>query len=143
MKNLFKSALGLWASFLIVSSAWAGRLAPLETFEGQTGLATLTEVTDALLSSENVEGAFGIKKKWIFEKVSDGEITATLFDRQYMVKVTIIYDTEKYTIAYKDSTNLNYDGGSIHPSYNKWVAALKMSIDKTFTQVKADAANKK
>jgi hypothetical protein len=78
--------------------------------------------------------------KWICEKARDGEIVATLFDRSYMVKVTIAYDTEKYQITYKDSANLKYNGSTIHRSYERWVGALKMNIDKTFT-IKRAAAN--
>jgi len=140
MKVLTRSMLTVVACLLLASPVFAARTEPIRTFEGETGMARLSQVTDVLMSADDVPGAFGLKAKWIFEKVKPGEIVATLFQRQIMVKVTIAYDTKKYTITYKDSSNFNHDGTRIHTSYGKWVGALKMNIDRTFTEHRAAAA---
>ena len=40
----------------------------------------------------------------------------------------VVYDTKSYSIKYKDSSNLNYDGKSIHKNYNGWVENLDKAI---------------
>ncbi len=139
--NINKLTVGLLVALLSATSAFAWGEAPVKTYEGTTGLPTLQEVTDVMMTANTPAAIYGSGTvTWVFEKVKDGEIVGTLYDRNYMAKVTITFDTEKYTITYKDSTNLNYDGTKIHPSYDKWVTALKLNIDKTFTLKKAAAA---
>lgn len=123
---------GLLGCLMLGTIAQArGRLAPIQTFEGTTGLESLQKVTDTLMASATFQGPMGPMTKWTFEVAKPGEIVGTLVSRQYVVKVTITYDTEKYSIAHTESINLNYDGKQIHPSYNKWVSSLKLNIDKT------------
>ena len=38
------------------------------------------------------------------------------------------YSVKSYSIRYKDSTELGYDGGSIHQNYNGWVQNLDKGI---------------
>jgi hypothetical protein len=143
MKLIIRSVFTLIACLLLATPAFAARTEILKDFEGETGFTKLDKVTDAIMSAAEVPGAFGLKAKWIFEKVKPGEIVATLFQRQYMAKVTIAYNTKNYTITYKDSSNLNHDGTRIHVNYAKWVGALKTNIDKVFVERRAAAANSK
>jgi len=40
----------------------------------------------------------------------------------------IEYDTKQYSITYKDSQGLKYDGSQIHKTYNSWVHNLDNRI---------------
>ena len=54
-----------------------------------------------------------------------------------MAKVRIGFDKTEFSIVYADSTNLNYDGTSIHYNYNRWVNNLRQDI---LREVSAKAA---
>jgi hypothetical protein len=43
-------------------------------------------------------------------------------------QVDIAYTTTSYSINYKDSRGLDYDGSSIHSNYNGWVQRLDRAI---------------
>lgn len=65
---------------------------------------------------------------WQMKKVKPGYIVATLFLRKHMVKVNIHYSKTEYSITYKDSKEMNYDGTNIHANYNSWVQNLSNAI---------------
>jgi hypothetical protein len=84
-------------------------------------------------------------KDWTVAYQTDGKLLATLVVRnKHTIVVEIAYDSEKYSINYKDSINMKYgisagqregfkmgdSGGQavIHPFYNKWVQELKDGI---------------
>jgi len=56
-------------------------------------------------------------------------MTGVLNLRTHSVTVDIPYSAKQYSILYKDSTNLNYDGTSIHKNYTGWVQNLQKGID--------------
>jgi hypothetical protein len=70
----------------------------------------------------------GSKLHWQMQPVDDGHIVATLMVRKHIAKVDITYTSENYSITYKDSTNLMYDGKKIHSQYNNWVDVLHRQI---------------
>lgn len=70
----------------------------------------------------------GSRIGWQMQPVRPGLIKATLFSQGFMAKVEINYSTEAYSIIYKDSSNLKYNGQTIHPTYNKWVSKLHKHI---------------
>ena len=43
--------------------------------------------------------------------------------------VDVKYDTKNYSITYKDSSNLDYTGDSIHKNYNGWIQNLNRGIN--------------
>ena len=45
-----------------------------------------------------------------------------------MAKVDINYNTKTYSITYKDSSDLDYDGTKIHKNYNGWIQNLDNAI---------------
>ena len=71
----------------------------------------------------------GASKGWTMKPAGEGHLVATFFARQHMAQVDIKYDTKSYSITYADSQELSYEGGMIHPSYNKWVQQLQRYID--------------
>ena len=56
-------------------------------------------------------------------------LIGTLILRTHTAIVDIPYSAKQYSITYKDSTNLNYDGASIHSNYNGWVQNLHKAIN--------------
>src|SRR5437899_159328 len=65
---------------------------------------------------------------WEMRVVKDGLITGRLALRGHLAVVDITYDAKQYSIVYKDSNNLNYDGNNIHRNYNGWIQNLDKGI---------------
>ena len=83
------------------------------------------------VSMANVESAIigaGTGLGWQMVPQSPGQIEGVLTLRDHRAVVVVNYDTKSYSIKYKDSTNLNYDGKSIHSNYNGWVQNLDKAI---------------
>ena len=91
--------------------------APLSAPEG----ATITQVTEAIKQA-------GVGLGWQMKPEKEGQMTGRLSLRTHVAVVDIVYDVEKYSIYYIDSTNLNYDGQSIHTNYNNWIRNLSNAI---------------
>ncbi len=77
----------------------------------------------------------GSRIGWQMQQVKPGSIVATLFRSGRMAKVEINYTADTYNITYKDSSNLNYQGGTIHGTYNKWVTKLHNNIRTTLSKM--------
>ena len=82
---------------------------------------TLEEVGKAIKTA-------GIGLGWQMKEMKPGHIVGTLNLRSHQAVVDINYTTKSYDIAYKDSSNLNYNGGTIHKNYNSWVQNLDRRI---------------
>lgn len=91
---------------------------------GMTGEATLAQVTDAIQQA-------GLEAGWQTKLVRPGLIEGyrEWGNGKHNMTVEVIYDAKNYTIKYKDSKNLSYDGGSIHRQYwirvQAWDDAIK------------------
>lgn len=83
--------------------------------------ATLEQVTGAIKRA-------GTGLGWQMIDQGPGQIEGKLFLRSHMAVVSITFDTKKFSIYYKDSNNLNYDGTIIHKNYNGWVQNLEQRI---------------
>jgi hypothetical protein len=68
---------------------------------------------------------------WQVKDESPNTILATLDLRTHHAVVEITYTDHNYSIAYKDSANLNYDGTYIHRNYNGWVHNLQTAINSS------------
>lgn len=55
-------------------------------------------------------------------------MVGTLNLRSHMAQVDIRYTTTSYSITYRDSKDLNYDGSNIHRNYNNWIRNLDQAI---------------
>ncbi len=83
-------------------------------------------------SMGDVRGAIlqaGTSLGWQMKVVKPGLIVGTLYVRDHMAKVEIPYDRNTYSILYRDSSNLDYDGFNIHGNYNSWVQNLSAAIN--------------
>jgi len=65
---------------------------------------------------------------WNIKDAGPDMLKGTLHLRSHIAKVDIPYGPERYSILYKDSTNLNYDGSKIHSNYNGWIQNLQKAI---------------
>jgi hypothetical protein len=70
----------------------------------------------------------GASLGWQMVARGPGAMEGTLMLREHRAVVDIKYDTKSYSIKYKDSSNLQYDGSSIHKNYNGWVQNLDTAI---------------
>lgn len=66
---------------------------------------------------------------WVMADVDPGHSVGTLVLRDHVAKVDINYTPKSYSITYKDSTNLKYDGTNIHSNYNGWIHNLQNAIN--------------
>lgn len=121
-----KSAAVKFTILLVAALALgACRTAPVYNVES----ATMATPEDATL--EEVAGAIkraGTGLGWQMIDKGPGEIEGRLHLRSHMALVRITFDTDQFSIFYEDSTNLKYDGTTIHKNYNGWVQNLEQAI---------------
>lgn len=70
----------------------------------------------------------GARLGWQMKDLDKGHMLGTLFLRSHMAQVDIHYTKQNYTIKYKNSSNLDYDGENIHSNYNGWIQNLDNAI---------------
>jgi hypothetical protein len=70
----------------------------------------------------------GIPLGWQMKEVKPGHIIPTLNIRSHMAQTDINYNPNTYSITYRDSSDLNYDGDEIHSNYNGWIQNLDNAI---------------
>lgn len=122
-KNLVMALICASAVFLIACS---NKLAPVVNYPG-TPIETASGKQDLMKVKKAIVFG-GTKVGWQMQPVSDGNIRASLFSSGHMIKLDIKYDTKTYSITYKDSSNLEYNGNTINPEYNNLVGELNRSI---------------
>ncbi len=83
--------------------------------------ATLTDIQRAIIRA-------GATRGWQMSPVEPGHIIGTYARRDFSTSVDIRFTTQSYSITYKDSTGLNYDGTNIHSNYNSWIHTLQTEI---------------
>ncbi|MDS4027561.1 MAG: hypothetical protein RKO25_11340 [Candidatus Contendobacter sp.] len=89
---------------------------------------SLRDVRDAIQQA-------GVSLGWQMQDVKPGLIVGTLYLRDHMAQVEIPYSRSSYSILYKDSQNLNYDGANIHSNYNGWVQRLNGAINAQLSRL--------
>lgn len=95
------------------------------------------------LTLEDYERAIvraGSERGWVFEPVGPGHLVGTNNVRgKHTAVVDVTFDSETFSIDYKDSTNLKWDSkkGTIHPNYNSWVELLKADIQAEIQKLRA------
>jgi hypothetical protein len=122
MKNL-----KLWLIFFAVLLFAACRASPIYNVSG----AQVVTGTGKQVSLDEVGRAItaaGAALSWQMKTVSPGNIVGTLNLRNHTAVVDVTYDTRSYSINYKDSVNLDYNGQRIHSNYNGWIQNLDRDI---------------
>jgi len=87
-----------------------------------SGNLTMAEVGNAIIKAGKGIG-------WEMHPKSTGCIIGTRYFRTHQAAVNILYSRQDYTIEYRSSVNLKYDGTNIHRNYNEWVTYLSQAID--------------
>jgi hypothetical protein len=93
--------------------------------------ATIVTNSDKPASATDVKKAIlraGTSLGWNMKEEKPGHIIGTLHLRTHMAQIDIKYSPSSYSITYRDSQNLNYDGTNIHGNYNGWVQRLQQNI---------------
>jgi hypothetical protein len=70
----------------------------------------------------------GASLGWNMQSKKNGHIIGTLHLRAHRAVIDILYNKNNYSIKYKSSTNLDYDGVNIHSNYNGWIQRLNQNI---------------
>ena len=124
LRELTNAAIVLTAALFV----WSCVQAPVQNIEDEAivsrSVPTLDEVETAILKAGRIRG-------WKMKPVEPGHIVATLDIRKHQAVADILFDTDKYSIHYRDSTNLEYDGNNIHRNYNRWIVNLSIDIQRT------------
>ena len=92
------------------------------------------------LNIEAITGAItagAVDRGWTPKVLGTGHVEARLFIRSHTATVDITFNESTYSITYKDSTNLDYDGGRIHRNYNRWVASLNSTLQRSLAMATA------
>ncbi|MCF6255601.1 MAG: hypothetical protein L3J98_07015 [Gammaproteobacteria bacterium] len=113
--------------FLILVTGCRGTV-PVYNIEN----SPVAAVSDQDVSLDKVGEAIkraGVKRGWIMKQDGEGHIVGILSVRKHVAKVDITYDAKSYSINYKDSEELNYKEGEIHPKFNSWVENLQRDIN--------------
>jgi hypothetical protein len=102
--------------------------------------ARLNAAPGATLTMDQVARAIwrgGQEQGWQISEVRPGELTGTLKVRSHVAVVTITHDTSRFSIRYRDSTNLLQSEGEIHKRYNTWVRNLEAAIQRELAAASA------
>jgi hypothetical protein len=83
--------------------------------------ATMDDVQKAIVRA-------GTQLGWQITPESPGKLTGRLALRTHTATMDITHDVQTYSIKYRDSTNLQAEGGQIHKNYNGWIQNLEKGI---------------
>ena len=121
LKNILIIALSLTLAFL------AGcRSEVVYNVEGATVVASIDNISSNDVKKAIMRAGGGLG--WVIKENGDGKLIGTLSLRKHLAVVDIDYNTKSYSIRYKDSQELNYDGTTIHKNYNGWIQNLHRGI---------------
>ena len=118
----------LFSVLSVVLMLTACRTAPVYNVHN----AAIPNTEKAPMTMQDIEAAIvraGAGLGWNMRPVKPGLITATLNLRSHQAVVDITYDLEDYSIDYKSSINLKYNGTKIHSNYNGWIQNLNNAIN--------------
>lgn len=74
-------------------------------------------------------------KRWTVAEVEDGYLRAQINVRKHFAAIDIRYTNATYSITYRDSEVLKYDGSKIHRNYNKWIKLIEKVADENFASL--------
>lgn len=130
--------LGIVLGILALVAACGGEIHRVESvgygYGPQKGV-TLEQMRAAIESSATgrgwqlsnaKSGSFDAKREWGAGK--------------HNIVVTVFYDPKTFSIRYKDSRAMGYDGRFIHHTYNDMVRDLEETIQTSVSRLKARAA---
>jgi hypothetical protein len=92
------------------------------------------------VSEKDIKAAIiraGADKNWVIVPTGPQKLEGRLQTREHSAVVEITYDRHNYTITYKNSVNLQYQDGTIHSNYNRWVLGLENEIRRQLAALNA------
>ncbi len=121
---MLRSALKVLVPAIVLVVAGC-RVAPVyEVQQAPVTTARAASVADVERAIRTAGAALG----WQMLPRGPGNLEGTLVLRDHRAVVDIKFDSKTYSIKYKDSSNLGYDGSTIHANYNGWVQRLDQTI---------------
>ena len=105
----------------------------------------LAQIFPHAYSPEQVEKAIITatnKREWSVVSQKSGLIEARYSRGRYSATIDISYTSTHYSINYKESANLEYDGSKINRHYNAWVVKLNKEIQKQLILIANPATGK-
>jgi len=123
---MFKKVLAI-ALFIAISSSPAYALfgrkqpvynivdAPIVTSSGKT--PTSNQIEQAFTNAAHYKG-------WSVKPDGKGALIASIHVRRHYAEIAMTHTDSTYSITYRNSKVLLYDGKKIHRNYNKWVKLL-------------------
>jgi hypothetical protein len=84
----------------------------------------------------------GARRGWDMRVDAPGEIEGRLRKPSAKAVVDIHYTSNEFSIRYKSSENLGYQGGRIHNNYNRWVYNLEGDIRREFLRLRPSTPRK-
>jgi hypothetical protein len=96
--------------------------------EAGNNAVTIDQVSTAIMNAGNGLG-------WKMSRPSNEEIHGMYQFSKHSATVAIPFTTTHYSILYKTSTNLKYDGTNIHKRYNALVTNLDTAIRRELSML--------
>ena len=109
---------------VVISLLVGCRTADVYNVQNAPGASKAVSMADVEMAIRRAGQGLG----WQIVPQGPGKAEGILVLRDHRAVVSITYDTRNYSITYKDSSNLNYDGKTIHSNYNGWVQHLDKAI---------------
>ena len=125
------SKVSLFAFLVISLTACAAKPRPVLNYNQQgipSGLTT-KQVQQSIQTAGQLRG-------WTMTSVKPGLMQGSIDSHGHYASITIPYDDNFYSINYKDSYGLKYNGTTIHRNYNKWIATLNQEIQTQLNATK-------
>jgi hypothetical protein len=69
-------------------------------------------------------------RNWVVTARRPGELDASLIGAEFRANINIPYSATSYSLRYRDSEGLDYDGANIHRHYHNWMINLQVSIER-------------
>lgn len=70
-----------------------------------------------------------LRRGWSVVRPAPGRAVASIRVRgRHWARVDIAFDPQAFSIRYRDSENLRYNGERIHRNYNSWILRLERTI---------------
>ena len=121
--------IGIYRGIVLVATA--ALMAACATTGQPVYNVTQSPIVAKVRTSDDVSKAIvraGTGLGWQMVPDRPGHITGTLRVRTHLAVVDIDYNPKSYSIKYRESSNLDYDGTNIHRNYNSWIQNLDRQI---------------
>lgn len=131
MTKFFKRGLFTVFACLLLSGCF-GRVQPLYNVVSKP----IPAASQALSMKEigNVIELAAMGRDWLINKKQEGVYELTQTKKTHVAVVQVNYDQKTFSIKYKDSSDLLYNGTNIHRNYNRWVQYLERDIQMGLQQ---------